>query len=238
MVNSSNNLVIMRLFLIPLVLLIFSDSSGQCLTYKISSKGDTLNCTDLKGIKRGQWVIHADALRGEPGYEEEGVFVNNRKEGTWRRFNLMGDLLAIENYRWGNKNGKSSYFTLLGLEHEESWKALNPSKLVDTIDVPDPKYPDKYERVVVKNEGNSLKHGTWKYYNPNYGNLLKTETYILDQLQSGDQEQGNFKIVSEGKDSTDVKAAEKAKVKPKEVEEFEKKNKNKKKITVRDGKTG
>lgn len=238
MVNSNNNLVIMRLLLIPLILLIYSSSFGQCKTFKISSKGDTLNCTDINGIKRGQWVVHVDALRGEPGYEEEGSLVNSRKEGTWRRFNLMGDLMAIENYRWGNKNGKCSYFSLMGLEHEESWKALNPAKAIDTIDVPDPKYPDRYEQVIVKNEGNSLKHGTWKYYNPSYGTILKIENYVLDELQTGNQEISNKKVLPEGADSTEAKPTDKSKAKPKEVEDFEKKNKNKKKITVRDGKTG
>lgn len=228
----------MRLFLIPLIIFISSVSFGQCITYKISSKADTLNCTDAKGIKHGQWIVHVNALRGESGYEEEGVFVNDRKEGSWRKFNLMGDLMAIENYRWGNKNGKSSYFSLVGLEHEESWMALNPGKLIDTIDVPDPKYPDQYERVVVKNEGNSLKHGVWKYYNPNYGNTLKIETYVLDQLQTDNQGISNTKILPEAKDSTGIKPGDKSKPKPKEVEEFEKKNKNKKKITIRDGKTG
>ena len=63
MVNSRDNLVIMRLFLLPLILLIYSGSFCQCKTYKISSKGDTLNCTDFKGIKSGQWVVRAEALR-------------------------------------------------------------------------------------------------------------------------------------------------------------------------------
>jgi len=238
MVNSKNNLVIMRLLFIPLILLIYTGSFGQCKTYKISSKGDTLNCKEANGTMRGQWVVHVDALRGEPGYEEEGSFVNSRKEGSWRRFNLMGDLMAVENYRWGNKNGKCSYFSLVGLEREESWRALNPAKAIDTIDVPDPKYPDRFEKVIVKNEGNSLKHGTWKYYNPSYGNILKIETYVLDELQTGNQELSNKNVVNTASDSTDAKPADKTKVKPKEVEEFDKKNKNKKKITVRDGKTG
>lgn len=241
MVNSEDNLVLMRLFFLPLILLIYSGSFGQCKTYKISSKGDTLNCTDYKGIKRGQWVVRAEALRGEPGYEEEGVFVNDKKEGTWKRFNLMGDLTAIENYRWGNKNGKCQYYSLQGLEREESWKALNPGKAMDTIDVPDPKYPDKYERVVVINEGNSLRHGTWKYYNPNFGTIIKIENYTLDQLQTGDLQLSNKVVDPIAVDSLNAngtKQADKSKLKPKEVEDFEKKNKNKKKITVRDGKTG
>lgn len=129
----------------------------------MGTKGDTLNIVDSKELKQGKWTIHVDPLRGEPGYEEEGMYVNDRKEGTWRRYNLMDDLVATENYRWGNKNGICRYFTLAGLEREESWRAFNPNKLYDTIDVADLKDPNKYERVVVKNEGSSLRHGTWKY---------------------------------------------------------------------------
>jgi antitoxin component YwqK of YwqJK toxin-antitoxin module len=233
----------MRLFLLPLILLIYSGSFGQCKTYKISSKGDTLNCTDVTGIKRGVWVVHVDALRGAPGYEEEGTFVNDKKEGPWRSFNLMGDLLAIENFRWGNKNGKCQYFNLMGLEHEESWKALNPAKPIDTIDVQDPKYLEghKIDRVIIVNEGHSLKHGTWKYYNPSYGNVIKIENYLLDQLQTEDHQMSDILTVFDGVDSskeTKLKPVEKPKSKPKEVEDFEKKNKKKKKITIRDGKTG
>jgi hypothetical protein len=233
----------MRLFLLPLILLIYSGSWGQCKTYKISSKGDTLNCTDISGVKRGVWVVHVEALRGAPGYEEEGTFVNDRKEGIWRSFNLMGDLLAVENFRWGNKNGKCQYYNLMGLEREESWKALNPAKPIDTIDVQDPKYLEghKVDRVIIVNEGHSLKHGAWKYYNPAYGNVIKVENYLLDQIQTEDMQMNNILTVFDGSDSTKetkLKPVEKPKGKPKEVEDFEKKNKNKKKITIRDGKTG
>jgi antitoxin component YwqK of YwqJK toxin-antitoxin module len=233
----------MRLFLVPLILIIYSGSWGQCKTYKISSKGDTLNCTDISGIKRGLWVVHVEPLRGAAGYEEEGTFINDKKEGTWRTFNLMGDLMAIENFRWGNKNGKCQYYNLMGLEHEESWKALNPAKPIDTIDVQDPKYLEghKVDRVIIVNEGHSLKHGTWKYYNPAYGNIIKVENYLLDEIQTEDPQMNDILTVFDGVDSTKeikAKATEKPKGKPKEVEDFEKKNKNKKKITIRDGKTG
>jgi hypothetical protein len=64
----------------------------------------------MKGQKQGPWVVHIDDLRGERGYEEEGIFWNDKKEGTWRRFSLEGDLIAIENYRYGYKDGKNTYF--------------------------------------------------------------------------------------------------------------------------------
>lgn len=150
----------MRLLLLPLLILFSVSAQSQYKSFRIGSKGDTLNIVDSKGLKQGRWLIHVEPLRGNPGYEEEGSYVNDRKEGLWRRYNLMDDLVATENYRWGNKNGICRYFTIAGLEREESWRAVNPDKTYDTIDVTDPKDPNKYERIVIKNEGNSLRHGT------------------------------------------------------------------------------
>jgi antitoxin component YwqK of YwqJK toxin-antitoxin module len=228
----------MRYSLIALSFLIYVHAASQCKTFRIGSNGDTLNCSDFNGLKQGKWTIHMDPLRGEPGYEEEGGFKNDRKEGIWRRFNLMGDIMAVETYRWGLKNGKSQYFTINGIEREENWRASNPNKSYDTIDVADPMVPNKYEKVIVKVDGTSLKHGVWKYYNPMYGTVTHTEKWVLDNLQ-GDQPETIVKTIDNpipdslaGEPKKDL-----SKPKPKEVEEFEKKNKGKKQ-KVRDGKTG
>lgn len=229
----------MRCLLLPLFIIFSIAAGAQCKTYRISSKGDTLDCVDMKGLKQGKWLVHVAPLRGEPGYEEEGQFVNDRKEGIWRRFNLMGDPLAVETYKWGNKHGVSFYFTIAGLEREESWRAVNPDKAYDTIAVQDLKNPDKYEEVVVKNTGISMRHGTWKYYNPATGYLIRTEKYVLDQLQEPGVEKAVKNLPGADGDTTKAKAAViPQKIKPKEVLQFEKKNAGKKKIKVRDGKTG
>jgi antitoxin component YwqK of YwqJK toxin-antitoxin module len=191
----------------------------------------------MKGYKQGKWAVHIDPLRGEPGFEDEGRYTNDRKEGVWRRFNLMGDIMAIETYRWGNKNGRCQYFTIIGLEHEESWRALNPNKLYDTIDVVDVVNPNKYEQVVVKVETSSLKHGTWKYYNPSYGTLIRTENYVLDKLQTIDE--ASNKLATNTIDSLNTKPIkDSTKIIPKQVLDFEKKNKGKKLSKLRDGRTG
>ena len=39
------------------------------------------------------------------------------------------------------------------------------------------------KKVVVKNDGTSLKHGAWKYFNPATGKLLATENYFLNNIQ-------------------------------------------------------
>jgi hypothetical protein len=222
----------MRIVFLSCFIVVSVFSNAQYKTFRISDKGDTLNAVDMKGQKQGKWIVRAPALRGEPGYEEEGIFVNDLKEGTWRRFNLMGDPIAIENYRWGNKNGISRYYTIEGLEREENWRAINPGKAYDTIDVVDPVNPNKYEKVVVKNEGASLRHGTWRYFYPPTGKLLGTENYFLDKLR----EPGSTDTVT-GLVKVPAIDTAKAKPKPKEVLDFEKKTSGKKKA-LREGRTG
>ncbi len=224
----------MRYLLLPLFTLFSITIHAQYKSFRISSKGDTLDCIDGNGLKQGKWLVKVAPLRGEPGYEEEGVFINDLKEGTWRRFNLMGDPVALENYRWGKKNGLSRYYSLNGVEHEENWRAFSPGKTFDTIDVRDLKDPNKYDRVVIKNDGRSLRHGTWTYYNTRTGYPERTEKYILDILQ----EPGTEALPANMTKVVDtVKAKVPEKNKPKEVLEFEKKTSGKKN-KVRDGRTG
>lgn len=210
--------------------LLFSmNGYGQWKDYTISIKGDTINATDLKALKQGKWVLRYEEIRGEPGFEEEGEYKDNRKEGPWRRYSLMGDLIAMENFRWGNKDGVCQYFNGLGeLLREESWRAINPDKQYDTLDVEDVTNLGNFKTVIVKNEGAGIKHGPWKYYDPIAGFIVKTETFTMGKLEGGDK--GATKPVA----TTDGKA----KAKPKEVLEFEKKNAGKKKVKIRDGSTG
>ena len=208
------------------IFLLFCSMNGysQWKSYTIGANGDTLNRVDLSGWKQGPWVIRYGQVRGEPGFEEEGEFYNNRKEGIWRLYSLVGDLIGSENYRWGLKDGICQYLNANGnMRLEQSWKALNPDKIYDTIVVEDLDKFDAYKKVVVKNEGASIKHGVWKYYNGSSGLIQHTERYELGRL-IGDP------VVQK------VEPAEKkATVKPKEVLDFEKKNAGKKKIKVKDG---
>ena len=222
----------MRWILILAVLISFSGYS-QCKSYIIGLKGDTLNCVDQADMKQGKWVIRHDEVRGEPGYEEEGVYIDGKREGVWRKYNLQGDLLAIAGFKWGNKHGVWQFFTPNGeLIREESWRAVDPLNPYDTVEVADwDKDPLGLitKSVVIKLEGSSVRHGQWKFYEPQTGFIVKTETYILGTLDGGPK-----------KDMADAPDPEKKKqvAKPKEVLDFEKKNSGKKKIKVRDGSTG
>ena len=216
----------MRLILLFLCLLSLKGFS-QWKDFMIGAKGDTLNCVDKQDRKQGRWVHHYDELRGEAGYEEEGQYKNNRKEGTWRLYSLSGDLTGVEFYKWGNKDGVCQYFTPSGaLLREENWRALNPDKQYDTIQVEDVDHLDHYKTVIVKNEGAAIKDGVWKFYDPAFGTVSRTETYTLGKLETSKSTSAASTAASAANSGT----------KPKEVLDFEKKT-GKKKVKVQDGST-
>jgi hypothetical protein len=233
----------MRLILL-LSLFISINGYGQWKSYILSPRGDTLNRIDIKGKKQGPWVINVPELRGERGYDEEGYFENDLKDGTWKRFSLEGVKIAEETYRWGKLNGRQYYFTYNGgLIREESWRAIDPANAFDTVSIYDLKDPTKeIDRVVVKNDGVALKHGKWIYYDPKEGTVDATEHYVMNKLQT----EGGDMIadddirpigLGDGRAKSDT-AGKKAMAKPQAILDYEKKNSGKKKVRTRDGNTG
>jgi hypothetical protein len=233
-------------YLFALLIFVSVSAQAQWKNYIIGAKGDTLNRVDMKGLKQGPWVIHTDDLRGERGYEEEGFFDNDKKEGVWRRFSLEGDLIAVENYRFGFKNGKNVYFNYQGeLVREESWRAIGPQNPYDTVNVYDLNDPTRVVgKQVVKLEPNSYKHGTWKFYDPQMGTVEKTEQWVMDKPKEKEKEvaatnEDDLAPIDPVNGETTVKKEEKKNLtKPQAVLDFEKKNAGKKKIKVRTGSTG
>ena len=172
---------------------------------------------------------HTKELRGEPGFEEEGIFKNGVKEGVWRRYNLEGDILAMENYKNGGKHGLQQYYTYVGdLILEENWKGYDPDAPYDTIAVYGTQSNEVIEFKIVKAEQYSVKNGEWKYYEPETGRLIRTEQW----------ERNNLINPNNAKPVVVAANTEKKKVdKTPEMLEWEKKNRGKK-GAIRDGKTG
>ena len=222
-------LKIRQLWLLIIIQLLFlMNVSAQYKSYKLNAEGDTLNAIDKNDMKQGKWVIHVDALRGEPGYEEEGVYVKNNKEGIWRKYSLTGDIIAVEFYKRGGKDGLQQYYTYLGdLIREESWRGYDPEAPYDTVAVYGEGNNEIIDYKITKAAQYSVKHGEWKYYEAGSGRLVKVEKYDRGMLETP---------------GTATKTAAAPAEKKKEVEktpqmiEWEKKNKGKKNV-VRDGKT-
>jgi antitoxin component YwqK of YwqJK toxin-antitoxin module len=224
----------MRILLLTCLLLpLFS--LAQYKSYKIGIKGDTLNATDMQGKKQGKWIVRLETVRGEPGYEEEGVFKDDIKEGIWRRYNLGGDIIAIENYKWGHKDGLSRYFTMMGPLRDETWRAINPENPYDTVEVPDPLDPYKVSMQVIKVEGSTVRHGVWRFYDAS-GGLARTETYFMGKLE--DPNKKLLTATTAADSSLQVRKKLSDDSKPKEIKDYDKKNSGKKKIKVREGRVG
>ena len=224
------NLKIQQLLFITIVLFFFTgNAAAQYKLFKINNKGDTINAVSQKGVKQGKWVIRTEELRGEPGFEEEGVFKNGEKEGVWRRYSLGGDIIAMENFKRGGKNGLQQYYTYLGeLVLEENWRGYDPDAPYDTIAVYGTGSNEVIEFKIVKAEQYSVKQGEWRYYEPGTGRLIKTEKW----------ERNNIVNPAAPKPAITASITPKKKVdKTPEMLEWEKKNRGKK-GAIRDGKTG
>lgn len=223
-------LKIQQLFVLAIALfLFFTNGRAQYKSYKLNDNRDTINIIDKAGLKQGKWVIHVDEVRGESGYEEEGIFKNDKKEGVWRLYNLVGDLIGVENYFKGGKEGVQQYYTYLGnLYRQESWRAYNPESPYDTIPVYGTGSGEILEYKIVKAEQYSVKHGEWKYYDPETGRLTKMEKYERGHLEKP----GAGPAVA-NKEASPYKKPDKTP----EMIEWEKKNKGKKKA-LREGRTG
>lgn len=227
------NLKLRQPFLLATMLfLFFTNSMAQYKTYRLNAEGDTLNAIDQKDRKQGKWVIKVEPLRGEPGYEEEGIFKNNNKEGIWRKYSLQGDIIAVEVYKLGGKDGIQQYYTYLGdLIREESWRGYDPNAPYDTIPVYGEGNNEVIDYKIVKAEQYSVRHGEWKYYDPSNGRLVKVETYDRGHLETPGTDNSKKPVVTAapGEKKKEVE-------KTPEMLEWEKKNKGKKKV-VRDGRT-
>lgn len=224
-------LKVRQLNLILLLLFLFlMKGTAQYKDFKLSPKGDTLNIVDKKGLKQGKWVNTVGEVRGEPGYEEEGYYKDDKKTGPWRKYTANGDIIAIENYAFGGKSGAQQYFSFFGsLEREEEWRGYNPDAPYDTIPVYGTGNNEVIDYKIVKAEQYSVPNGDWKYYNPE-GHIIRIEHYDRGQL------------LKEGADKKPTTAAvdkkPEEKTKPQEILDYEKKySKKKRKQMEREGKT-
>lgn len=139
---------------------------------------------------------------------------------------MFGVPMAQENYKWGQKNGLQQYLDQGRLQRDETWRAIDPNKKFDTIDVNDVYDQYKVERRVIKVESYSLPVGVWHYYNPENGFTIKTEEYnALGELMPERKTIARTELT----DTMPKKIA-----KPKAVMDFEKSSKGKKSIKVRD----
>jgi antitoxin component YwqK of YwqJK toxin-antitoxin module len=245
----------MRIVGLIIFVIISFTARAQWKSYQIElRRKDTVNRIDMNNLKQGKWIIRYDEVRGEPGFQEEGNFKDDLREGEWKQHNLMGDPIGEENYRYGQKDGKQLYYDISGnLRREETWKAITPDNMYDTVLAPDWKKDPTgttMKNLVIKLDGNAVRNGDWKYYDLQ-ARLVRTEKYIYDKMVESltiDYDPIDGKVVKKEKLNYDMESGKqiasaayekpKADNRPQQVIDFEKQKGKKKGIKFKDGSTG
>ncbi|WP_298731682.1 hypothetical protein [uncultured Chitinophaga sp.] len=152
-----------------------------------------VNQTDAKQRKQGPWIEQVEPLRGEPGYSWEGSYKNDRKEGVWKKYNEIGDLIAEETYHNGVLDGPCKYYYPNGkLSAAGVMLAMEIEGEIDTVLVIDPVTQEE-SRVEVVRKGNSVRNGEWRLYDED-GHMIK-ETYSRGEIvtaEKGAQRKSNI----------------------------------------------
>lgn len=87
---------------------------------------DTINRTDINGLRQGYWKIYNNTKQF-PGYKvdqlvTEGFYVDNKKQGTWKRYypnNQLKDIIRYENNR--PKGDYTTYYENGQVEEKGTW---------------------------------------------------------------------------------------------------------------------
>lgn len=123
-----------------------------------------INQVDAQKQKQGPWSEQMPEVKGEPGYTWEGNYVNNLKEGLWKKYAESGGIIAEETYKHGVLNGHSRYFYSNGLVSAEgSFVAVDIDGQKDTYRVIDPVTGEEKMEEIART-ANSVRNGVWKVY--------------------------------------------------------------------------
>lgn len=157
-------------------------ASGQEYMY-IPQTPDSFNLYNDKNQKQGFWLYKAQDNLDGFSYNEYGYYYNDKKQGTWVKYDGLGRPVAIENYRNDVLDGESSYFDKGLLTLKANFRGLNTDQKYDTITVVNPVDLEEID-VIVPTERGTTRHGVWKYYNPITGAVIRIEEYQVDSLIS------------------------------------------------------
>ena len=146
-----------------------------------SEERTPVNQVDSRGQKHGMWWISVAPRMGEPGTTEFGNYDHGIKYGLWYKLDSEGDLVAVESFRNSVLDGEVKYYDQGRLYCSGNYLGLNPKYKFDTIMVMDPITHNESYKVIPTING-SVRHGTFQYFNPRNGHLIKEEEYQVDEL--------------------------------------------------------
>jgi hypothetical protein len=110
-----------------------------------------------------------------------GHYDHGQKNGFWYISDGQGNMITIESYKHDVRDGEVKYFEQGQLTCVGHYRGLNPKVALDTVLIVDPISGDE-KLVAVPTERGSIKHGSWRFYDPISGRLIKEEEYQVDAL--------------------------------------------------------
>jgi hypothetical protein len=156
-------------------------SFGALAQSQDASKQNALNQFDAKGKRNGLWWLSQPERMGEPAYTEFGTYYHGAKIGAWYKMDGEGNVTAIENFKDNELNGEAKYFEQGHLYCTGNYRGLNPQYAYDTVVVVDPVSGLESLRAVPSEKGH-VRHGIWRFYDPQTGRLIREEEYQVDDL--------------------------------------------------------
>lgn len=153
----------------------------KIVSYEVLNSGDTVNRLDAKNNKVGKWLITKESKYGEEGFMEFGVYDKNNKVGTWKTYSLSGQIISIENFKAGRRDGEARYFDNGYLYCVGNFLALRAKYEYDTIMVEDP-VTNVSKPVRIKTDVGSVRHGFWTYYTPGSKKIERVVEYQIDEI--------------------------------------------------------
>jgi len=152
------------LFLIPITL--------KSQVNPVAKPSDTINKTDLSGLKTGYWEEKSGEILNK------GVYFLNKKEGSWVGFYPSNVLAKLEYYKGGQKDGPSVQLDRRGkVNLFESYRLglLNGQQVVYSQLGDFPVSETNYLR--------GLKNGLYRLYYDN--GKIQEESYYIDNQKDG-----------------------------------------------------
>lgn len=167
---------------IALVLLCGSlGATAQAVNSPVPKRTDDINKIDSRGLKNGMWLNKQGSRMGEDGFSEFGTYDHGNKTGLWYKLNGEGELLAIETFRNNILDGEVKYYDRGKLTCVGFYRGLNPAHDFDTVRVIDPTDEKEVTRIIPTDKG-TMRHGMWRFYDPENGRLVREEDYQVDEM--------------------------------------------------------
>ena len=131
-----------------------------------SAQAQQQNTTDSRGLKQGAWIIQGSMIK-DPAYApgatvEEGAYLNNEKEGLWKRYWPNGMIRSEVYFEHGKPQGPYKTYYANG-KLEESGR-MHDGKLTDRFQR---YHSNGIMKEDLKYDGEGNRHGKQTYYHEN-----------------------------------------------------------------------